>query len=51
MPNLVMVMPYQAYIRKAQAEGFRILNGIEQRLCPTEQFVAIRAFDKADIFH
>ena len=24
MPNLVMVMPYQAYIRKAQAEGFRI---------------------------
>ncbi|MEA5365329.1 ATP-grasp domain-containing protein [Amycolatopsis sp., V23-08] len=24
MPNLVMVMPYQAYIAKAQAEGFRI---------------------------
>jgi cysteine synthase A len=24
MPNLVMVMPYQAYIEKAQAEGFRI---------------------------
>jgi biotin carboxylase len=24
MPNLVMVMPYQAYIGKAQAEGFRI---------------------------
>ncbi|HEY9267307.1 MAG TPA: ATP-grasp domain-containing protein [Mycobacterium sp.] len=24
MTNLVMVMPYQAYIRKAQAEGFRI---------------------------
>jgi biotin carboxylase len=24
MPNLVMVMPYQAYISKAQAEGFRI---------------------------
>jgi biotin carboxylase len=24
MPNLVMVMPYRAYIRKAQAEGFRI---------------------------
>lgn len=24
MQNLVMVMPYQAYIRKAQAEGFRI---------------------------
>lgn len=24
MPNLVMVMPYQAYIRKAQAEGFQI---------------------------
>ena len=24
MPNLVMVMPYKAYIRKAQAEGFRI---------------------------
>ncbi|WP_370967428.1 ATP-grasp domain-containing protein [Amycolatopsis sp. cg9] len=24
MPNLVMVMPYQAYLRKAQAEGFRI---------------------------
>ncbi|WP_100499722.1 ATP-grasp domain-containing protein [Geodermatophilus chilensis] len=24
MPNLVMVMPYQAYIRKAQKEGFRI---------------------------
>ena len=24
MPNLVMVMPYQAYIRRAQAEGFRI---------------------------
>ena len=24
MQNLVMVMPYQAYLRKAQAEGFRI---------------------------
>ena len=24
MPNLVMVMPYKAYIRKAQAEGFRV---------------------------
>ncbi|RSD13989.1 ATP-grasp domain-containing protein [Amycolatopsis eburnea] len=24
MPNLVMVMPYQAYLRKAQDEGFRI---------------------------
>jgi biotin carboxylase len=24
MPNLVMVMPYRAYIEKAQAEGFRI---------------------------
>jgi len=24
MPNLVMVMPYKAYIRRAQAEGFRI---------------------------
>ncbi|MEV7092664.1 ATP-grasp domain-containing protein [Amycolatopsis sp. NPDC051045] len=24
MANLVMVMPYQAYLRKAQAEGFRI---------------------------
>src|ERR687889_566833 len=24
MPNLVMVMPYQAYIKRAQAEGFRI---------------------------
>src|SRR4051812_40858077 len=24
MSNLVMVMPYQAYIRKAQNEGFRI---------------------------
>lgn len=24
MPNLVMVMPYQAFIAKAQAEGFRI---------------------------
>lgn len=24
MPNLVMVMPYKAFVRKAQAEGFRI---------------------------
>jgi len=24
MPNLVMVMPYRAFIRKAQSEGFRI---------------------------
>ena len=24
MQNLVMVMPYQAYLRKAQAEGFRV---------------------------
>ena len=24
MPNLVMVMPYQAYLEKAQAEGFRV---------------------------
>ncbi len=24
MPDLVMVMPYKAYLRKAQAEGFRI---------------------------
>jgi cysteine synthase A len=24
MPNLVMVMPYKAYLRKAQAQGFRI---------------------------
>src|SRR5918995_1741067 len=24
MPNLVMVMPYKAYVTRAQAEGFRI---------------------------